>query len=304
MISMRLARTAFAGVLIAVLQGMPAQAAHIFISQNGNDANACTFSSPCRSTSRAIALNQEGGGPFEITCLDAGDYSALVTITRSVTIDCTGRAANMGPFTVNGSGITVVLRNFSIVFSSTLAGVFLENGTLIVDNLHIVSVADAILAEPTSPSKLVVKNSLFESNGSGLLIQPGSGGSVTATLDHVTITSSIGGGLKVDTATNGPVTVDIFDSTISNNTGNGLNAVSGAGGASMLNIRNSVIADNGAAGIQANGANAAALLNNTLLDSNAAGATSTVGGGRVLTYGNNSVVGPPGSGFTGPVPLQ
>jgi hypothetical protein len=72
----------------------------------------------------------------------------------------------------------------------------------------------------------------------------------------------------------------------------------------MLNIRNSVIADNGAAGIQANGANAAALLNNTLLDSNATGATSAVGGGRVLTYGNNSVVGPLGSGFTGSVPLQ
>jgi hypothetical protein len=47
-----------------------------------------------------------------------------------------------------------------------------------------------------------------------------------------------------------------------------------------------------------------ALVNNTVLDSNAAGATSAVGGGRTLTYGNNSIIGSAGSGFTGPTPLQ
>jgi hypothetical protein len=72
----------------------------------------------------------------------------------------------------------------------------------------------------------------------------------------------------------------------------------------MLNLRNNVIASNGSAGVQAIGANAAALINNTLLDSNVAGATSAVGGGRILTYGNNSIVGNLGSGFTSSTPLQ
>jgi hypothetical protein len=41
--------------------------------------------------------------------------------------------------------------------------------------------------------------------------------------------------------------------------------------------------------------NAAALIDTTLLDGNTAGATSVVGGGRLLTYGNNRIVGSAGS---------
>ena len=58
------------------------------------------------------------------------------------------------------------------------------------------------------------------------------------------------------------------------------------------------------AGIQANGTNAAALVNSSVLDSNTAGATALIGAGRILTYGNNSIVGTPGLGFTGPAALQ
>ena len=72
----------------------------------------------------------------------------------------------------------------------------------------------------------------------------------------------------------------------------------------MLNIIHDVIASNGNAGIQANGTNAAALVNGSVLDSNTAGATAVVGAGRILTYGNNSIVGTPGSGFTGTASLQ
>jgi len=37
---------------------------------------------------------------------------------------------------------------------------------------------------------------------------------------------------------------------------------------------------------------------------NLTGATSVVAGGRVVTYGNNSIVGSSGSGFTGTASLQ
>jgi len=50
--------------------------------------------------------------------------------------------------------------------------------------------------------------------------------------------------------------------------------------------------------------NAAALVNSSVLDSNTAGATALIGAGRILTYGNNSIVGTSGSGFTGAAPLQ
>jgi hypothetical protein len=86
--------------------------------------------------------------------------------------------------------------------------------------------------------------------------------------------------------------------------GNGLNAVGGAGGPAIFNISRSVIAKNGTAGVQVNGATAAAMIDTTLLDSNATGATAVVAGGHILTYSNNRIVGGAGSGFTGPAALQ
>jgi hypothetical protein len=98
--------------------------------------------------------------------------------------------------------------------------------------------------------------------------------------------------------------VDIADSVVSNNGGNGINAVGNAGGQAVVSIKNSVIAKNGVAGVQANGVNAGVLLQTTLLDQNANGATSIVNGGHISTYGNNSIVGSAGSGFTATAGLQ
>jgi hypothetical protein len=56
-----------------------------------------------------------------------------------------------------------------------------------------------------------------------------------------------------------------------------------------VSVGNGVIASNGQAGIEASGATAAVLVNNTLLDSNTSG-TSIVSGGHVVTYGNNRIV--------------
>jgi hypothetical protein len=98
--------------------------------------------------------------------------------------------------------------------------------------------------------------------------------------------------------------LDITDSVVSKNSGNGINAVGNAGGQAMVSIKNSVIAENGSAGVQANGANAGVLISTTLLDQNAAGALSVVNVGHISTYGNNSIVGSAGSGFTGTAPLQ
>jgi flagellar protein FliO/FliZ len=64
------------------------------------------------------------------------------------------------------------------------------------------------------------------------------------------------------------------------------------------------IASNSQAGIEASGGNAAVLVNNTLLDSNTLGALSAVSSGRILTYQNNTVIGSPGSGFTGTAAQQ
>lgn len=303
MTSMKFGWLGLAASLITIIPILPAAAAgtnfRSYVSASGG-GTACTFSAPCSNMQNAV--NATAGGGI-VSCLDENDYSYGVTISTSLTIDCGGWTSVAGPFTVSGSGIEVTIRNLT-TFSELVPAIMLTQGAaLTVDNVHFFSCSDALSVTTNTASKLVVKNSLFEYNSTGILIDPSSGGSVNATLDHVTITNNNGGGFKIET-TNGPVTVDVTDSSISYNSGNGLNAVSGAGGAAIFNIEHSIIADNGVAGIQANGSSAAAIVDTTLLDSNGSGATNAIGGGRVLTYGTNRIVGAAGSGFTGSALLQ
>ena len=302
MISTKFASIGLAAAFVAVVPTAPAEASGLvrtYVAANGTDMNSCVFTSPCGSISRALTSTISGG---TVSCIDSGEFGNA-TITISVTIDCAGTSAELGSLTINGAGILVTLKNLTIAQGSPTGITYQEGAGLILDNVRIITSITAISVTPTTAAKLVVSNSVFGNNNSGVVIKPGAGGSVFASFDHVTVANNTGGGMKTDT-TSGPITVDISNSTVSNNTGNGMNAVGGAGGPNMLSIKNSVIAASGAAGIQANGSTAAALVNNTLLDSNASGATAVLNGGRVLTYGNNSIVGSSGSGFTGPAALQ
>jgi Right handed beta helix region len=303
---------AVAAVLTALLPIAPLAAAPVtltFVASAGSDNNACTPMQPCASLSKAVQNVASGG---QTTCLDptGSAFGPIVfaTPSYSLTIDCPGTIVPSG-FGLSLGSTNQVFKIRNLTFDGALAsgGPAIEvtgSGTLILENCVFENFSGVALdVEPSGAFNLVITNSRMSNSGSGVLLKPAAGGSVTATFDGVKIVGNTGGGLKTDT-TNGAVSVDISNSTISNNAGNGMNAVSGAGGTNMLNIKNSVIARNGSAGVQANGASAAALVNNTLLDTNVAGATSAVGGGRILTYGNNSIVGSSGSGFTGTASLQ
>jgi hypothetical protein len=300
--------------LIAFLPVAPLRAASLltFVSITGTDSGSCTAAQPCRTVDFALQVTASSG---QVNCLDpqysGGGGSDEFTAPFVVTIDCPGVVqpfvGGLPLLSFGGANEVVKIRNLTI--SGAAGGYpaisFTGSGTLILENCVFENFSGVALdIEPNGPFNLVITKSRMSNSASGLLIKPASGGSVTATFDGVTIADNTGGGVKTDT-TNGSVTVDISNSTISKNAGNGLNAVSGASGQNnMLNLSHDVIVSNGSAGIQANGANSAALIDTTLLDSNVAGATSAVGGGRLLTYGNNRIVGIPGSGFTGPTPLQ
>ena len=220
-------------------------------------------------------------------------------------MDCPEGAYLQGVFWNPGtSNNTMKFRNVTFTnLGGSRALLFESSGALILENCVFEnSNGTALDIEPTGPLNLVIRNSLISKNGSGIFLKPGAGGSIKATLDHVTITGNAGGGIKTD-ATNGVVNLDITDSEISNNGANGINLV-GSANQNMLNLSRTVIAKNTLTGLQTNGATAAALVDTTLLDTNASGATAVINGGHILTYGNNRIVGSPGSGFTGPTPLQ
>jgi hypothetical protein len=299
MLTRKLVRIALVAMAMAALQTASAQAAAYFFSEFGG-GTACALQQPCTLNQAIVKANSDHAD--ELACTDSSDNGSSTAITKSMTIDCSGTTGSVFALNVNGSGITVTLKNLTVWGNS--ATITLSNGTLILDNVHLTGNGTyAVNATPSSASNLVVRNSIIDDNSAGALLKPQAGGSLSARFDHVTIASNLGGGIKIDT-TNGPVTGDVTDCEISSNVGNGMNAVGGAGGPAMFNIHNSVIAKNSTAGVQVNGSTAAAMIDTTLLDSNASGATTVINGGHILTYGNNRIVGSSGSGFTGTASLQ
>jgi hypothetical protein len=80
-----------AGLLVPVLASVPAyaQASRTWVSGVGDDNNAvngCSRTAPCKTFAGAISVTATNG---EIDCIDPDGYGT-VTITKSITIDCTG----------------------------------------------------------------------------------------------------------------------------------------------------------------------------------------------------------------------
>jgi hypothetical protein len=281
-----------------------------WVSSSGQDVTGCGSAAvPCASISYVASIIENlvsaKGLNSLIICSGANDEAFAINNNQSnsaLELYCPG--GNLGAARVSGTNFT--LRIHHMIFPGVLTSGLLVtgNGTVILDDCDFADYDNAALdLEPNGPLNLVIRNSRISNSASGMLLKPAAGGSIHAKLDHVTINKNVGGGIRID-STNGPISVDMTDSDVSANGGNGINVVGGAGGQNIVNIKNSVFSVNGAAGVQANGANAGVLIGTTLFDQNAAGAISAVGGGHVSTYGNNSIVGSAGSGFTGPAPLQ
>src|ERR1700730_6953006 len=128
---------ALAALVFGLLAPSPAHAAFFktFVSKaNGNDANNCDIKTPCFTIGHALT---QTFGLGEVHCADAGNFDELVTITFSVTIDCDASAI-IGPFIINGAGVTVTIRNGSVVNGGTPAGIDFQTGAaLILQNLYI-----------------------------------------------------------------------------------------------------------------------------------------------------------------------
>jgi hypothetical protein len=282
----------------ALLTTAPSHAENFaYVSATGS-GTACTAAAPCATVSLALQTTAQ---PVRVICLNGSQVdNGIATFGQgslTIDVDCPrGFMAFLGiPAENTNSSVRIRHMGFRGGFGNEVT-IQASGNVIFEDCVFEDSPSVALDVEPTGPLNLVIKNSRFSSSGGGILLKPAAGGSIKATLDHVTITSNNGGGIKSD-STNGVINLDISDSEISNNGGNGINAVSG-NSQNIVGIKNSVIARNGAAGVQANGANAGILVSTTLLDQNAAGATSVVGGGNIFTFGNSIIIGAAGAGFT------
>jgi hypothetical protein len=166
----------FGVMVVAMASAAHAQATRTWVSGVGDDVNPCSRTAPCKTFAGAISKTAAGG---TINCLDPGGFGA-VTITKSMTIDCTGVlgsalfAGATSGVNVNGADIVVTLRNLDINGAGTgQVGVRFTNGKQL--NLENVVVSQAsqtgvLVSTMASAGGLVIKNSTISNNVDGIRV--------------------------------------------------------------------------------------------------------------------------------------
>jgi hypothetical protein len=283
-------RYAFLAIfLIAVCAGSPARAqiAETYVSNTGSDANPCTFTSPCLSFSAAHTNTLAGGS---ISCITA-PMSALLTITKSVTIDCTGvafSAAHGGVLVTinvpqNDAFQIVRLKGYTIngIGQGTRGVQITAAGTVILEDMAIINhTQQGVIDLRTSPGELRITNTAISRNaGVGVSIAGAAGNA--AILDNMTSDGNLFG-IAVAAGNN----VTVSRSVLSRNSVAG---VEGDGGSQII-VDNSTISHNGI-GVQ--GASSVRISNNNIAFNSTAvsGVTGSFGNNRFS--GNTSAGTPP-----------
>ena len=298
MLQLRKVTTVLAAVVVAAIafaSPAHAQATRTWVSGNGNDANPCSYTAPCKTFAGAISHTAAGG---EIDALDPGGYGT-VTITKSITIDGGGGvvasilASGANGINIAGSGIVVTLRNLNFNGAgSGLAGVSFTNGAqLHVLNCEIQSNNQfGLIFQPSvAGARLFVQNSTIHNNpGYGMVVGPtsASGTSTRVTLDGVKL---FGNGIGMRVTDNTLMTVT--RSTIANNSFDGVVLASAVAG-TIVSFEETAISSNGGNGISAAATGAGhsiARISNDYISGNAGSSMSIGVGGDVISFGTNRI---------------
>jgi hypothetical protein len=295
-----------------------AQATRTWISGVGDDANPCSRTAPCKTFAGAISKTAAGG---EIDVLDPGGFGAL-TITKAITLDGGGgQVASILVSGTNGINISaaatdvVILRNLRFngliqTVGPGLVGIQANTAArVIIEKCDIFGFSTAgVSATPSAGNTMQVKiqETTINNNGTGVSSKPTGGATVNISIDHSWIDSN-SGGMKIDGTGGGASNVAANDSSFSLNTNNGTNAVSGpSGGNVTMDLMRDTLAKNGGAAVQGNvsgGGTSSVTVGDSMLSNNGS-AWQALNGASVLSYKNNQVTGPGGTGASGQASFQ
>ncbi len=289
-----------ATTLTCALFAAPAHARdRVFVASYGNDANPCTFGSPCKTFQVAYDAVATGG---EVTAIDSAGFGPL-SISKSVTITspdgveagiAAGSATAAIAITAEATDV-VVLHGLTLDGAATATyGIeFSSGGSLTVENCvvrNMVSDGLYVGADATTPQNLSVSNSAFINSGAegnGIYIQTFSSGTVTASIDRTEFSGN-NVGLYVDgSASTGAVSVAVTDSVAANNLV-GFAAKSGTNqSTTTLSLTHVLAEGNSDFGFQALGSSKAAIyLGQSTATGNAA-AWNIMNGATINTYDDN-----------------
>jgi hypothetical protein len=293
-----------------------AQATRTWVSGVGDDVNPCSRTAPCKTFAGAISKTAPGG---EINCLDPAGFGA-VTITKSITIDCTGTlggilASSTTGVIVNGAGAIVFLRGLEINGGPpNLPGVngvrFLQGASLNIEDCTIYNFLGAspngfgvIVNNTSTQVELFVTNTTIQNNGpvsavsgGGIAIIPTGTGSARFTLNNVRLNNNAQHGLLINTSgTTGTAIAGTINNSAFNGNANGVTLITASGGTSISVIMDgSDISNNTAIGIAASN-NGVIRVSNSTITGNATGLSPT-GIGQIQSFGGNRLISNPSVG--------
>lgn len=269
-----------------------------WVAGNGNDANPCSFTAPCKTFSGAYNKTSKNG---EISVIDSGAYGT-VNIQKSITIDghdnfastlATGttgiiinitdpgdekKTVRLRNLTINGTGgstglpgnigIRIIAANKVYIEDCLIEGFEGTGGT---------TSGRGISDERTGANLLFVTNTTTRNNRvNGIAVAPASGTpALTAVLDNVRVYGNSDSGILANAK------VTIMNSNVSGNGNAGVHANTGN---ADVAIERTVIMGNTNHGVYA-GPNAATVrMSETMITRNGSGIT--MAGGTIHTFGN------------------
>ncbi len=286
--------------LFAPFANTAAQAqSRTWVSGVGNDANPCSRTAPCKTFAGAISKTAAKG---EINVLDPGGFGT-VTVTKSISIE--GDPFMAGVLAAGTSGIIVNAAATDIV---TLRGLTIDGVGTGLEGIRILSAKEVHIENCTIKGFLnrgiivnnssgnvnvhirntIIKNNVGAAapggNSGAVLLRPTGTGTASALIENSHLDQNTFG-LRVEANARATMT----DSTANGNSTFGVHAITTTAAASIILER--VIASNNTTGVQAEGsANASVRLSSMLITSNSAG-LSSVSGGQLISFVNNSVAG-------------
>lgn len=216
------------------------------VSVTGNDANACTVPSPCRTFSKAVSVTNSGG---EVIALDSGGYGPF-TIDRAVTVrPVPGAYAGLAPSSTNGISVVaganddVILRGITIngLGGTNLYGIYYVSGrSLTIQRCAIDRMTGRGIVSVQS-SNLFVSDTTITNSAFGIQLGNGNVGSPTvfATISNCRIDHNTYG-----IAVYQPGNATVSDTVLANNSTGLRAAASVATLAADVVIENSTISGN------------------------------------------------------------
>jgi Right handed beta helix region len=275
-----------AGFVAPFLTPAPAhaQASRTWVSGTGDDmAGICSRTQPCKTFAGAISVTDTNG---EINCIDAGGFGS-VTITKSITIDCTGTfgsvlAAGANSITINLNTTpdplkSVVLRGLSINGTGSggqggLKGISILSAAMVtLEDMVIMNQTQQGVADlRTTPGKLFIRNSVIRNNAGVGIVAAASGGTNMVSIENV---HSINNQFGVAAAAGNQV--KITRSVLSGNSVAGIIADGGA----QVSLEHSTVNFNGT-GVVAGGTVWAG-------DTDVSFNQTTSSGSPIVSFGNN-----------------